>query len=204
MGQDMAAAKGGAGIIKVPPRERILKAADELFERHGIRGVGVEAIASAADTNKMTLYRHFASKDELVAAWLQRVVDDWNVYWDDLETTTDAASPESQLDLFLQGFGDAFERFASRGCPMLNSLAELKEQDHPARRVLDDYKASNRKRLIKFFKKIGVSEPTQAAEEFQLLVDGAKSCVQDLGTVKSRARFTHLAKTLLEARMAGG
>ena len=45
----------------IPPRERILAVAADLFYRHGIRAVGVEAIAEAAGTNKMTLYRHFAS-----------------------------------------------------------------------------------------------------------------------------------------------
>src|ERR1700682_178828 len=56
----------------VPPRDRILAAAGDLFYRHGIRAVGVEAIAEAARTNKMTLYRHFTSKDELVAEYLRR------------------------------------------------------------------------------------------------------------------------------------
>src|SRR6202047_5458376 len=57
---------------RIPPRARILAAAGELFYRHGIRAVGVDAIAEAAGTNKMTLYRHFASKDELVAEYLRQ------------------------------------------------------------------------------------------------------------------------------------
>ena len=48
------------------PRERIVASAQDLFHRHGIRGVGVDTIAEAAGTNKMTLYRHFGSKDELI------------------------------------------------------------------------------------------------------------------------------------------
>jgi len=56
----------------ISPRERILSAASDLFYRHGIRAVGVETIAEEAKTNKMTLYRHFTSKDELVAQYLQR------------------------------------------------------------------------------------------------------------------------------------
>src|SRR5471030_2184578 len=55
---------------RIPPRERILAVAGDLFYRHGIKTVGVEAIAEAAGTNKMTLYRHFSSKDELVAEYL--------------------------------------------------------------------------------------------------------------------------------------
>src|SRR6201992_4501498 len=57
---------------RIPPRSRILMAAGELFYRHGIRAVGVDAIAEAAGTNKMTLYRHFAAKDELVAEYLRQ------------------------------------------------------------------------------------------------------------------------------------
>ena len=60
----------------ISPRERILSVASELFYRHGIRAIGVEAIAEAAKTNKMTLYRHFASKDELVAEYLRRLAED--------------------------------------------------------------------------------------------------------------------------------
>ena len=58
----------------MPPRERILAVARELFYRRGIHAVGVDAIAEAASTNKMTLYRHFSSKDELVAACLRELV----------------------------------------------------------------------------------------------------------------------------------
>src|SRR3954464_5825569 len=69
---------------KIPPRARILAAASELFYRQGIRAVGVEAIAEAAETNKMTLYRHFVSKDELGAEYLRRLARDAAVFWDGL------------------------------------------------------------------------------------------------------------------------
>ena len=69
----------------IPPRERLLKAAEELFHRYGIRGVGVEAIAEAADTNKMTLYRHFPSKDELVAEWLRGIVAEKERMWSEID-----------------------------------------------------------------------------------------------------------------------
>src|SRR5437588_2313130 len=67
------------------PRERILAAAGDLFYHHGIRAVGVEAIAEAAGTNKMTLYRHFSSKDELVAECLRQSASAADACWDRLE-----------------------------------------------------------------------------------------------------------------------
>jgi len=66
---------------QAPPRARILAAAADLFYRHGIRAVGVDAIAEAAGTNKMTLYRHFSSKDALIAEYLRQKFDKANECW---------------------------------------------------------------------------------------------------------------------------
>src|SRR5690242_21813648 len=85
---------------KIPPRERILAAAAELFYRHGIRAVGVEAIAEAADTNKMTLYRHFASKDELVAECLRRFAARADGMWDAI-VAAHPNDPHAQLRAWL-------------------------------------------------------------------------------------------------------
>src|SRR6201998_4003995 len=70
---------------RIPPRERLLAVASELFYRHGIRAVGVESIAAAAGTNKMTLYRHFNSKDELVAEYLRQEAAKGEASWAALE-----------------------------------------------------------------------------------------------------------------------
>src|SRR2546423_1434165 len=68
------------------PRERIVATARDMFHRHGIRGIGVDAIAEAAGTNKMTLYRHFGSKDDLVVECLRRVASDADAFWAELES----------------------------------------------------------------------------------------------------------------------
>ncbi len=78
---------------KIPPRERIVSTASELFREHGIRGIGVDAIADAALTNKMTLYRHFGSKDELVCETLRRACEKAEAIWRDLEATRIRATP---------------------------------------------------------------------------------------------------------------
>jgi hypothetical protein len=79
-----------------PPRERILAIAVDLFYRHGIRAVGVDSIADRAGTNKMTLYRHFASKDELVAEYLRRLADKASSSWDSL-AAQHPGNPRGQL-----------------------------------------------------------------------------------------------------------
>src|SRR6266487_945591 len=87
-GGAMKTAAKAASVRKaegIPPRERIIAVAADLFYRHGIRAVGVEAVAEAAGTNKMTLYRHFTSKDELVAEYLRSLVAEAEKSWDRLE-----------------------------------------------------------------------------------------------------------------------
>src|ERR1044072_7350157 len=86
---------------QIPPRERILAASGDLFYRLGIRAVGVEAIAEAAGTNKMTLYRHFSSKDELVAEYLRRLAAEASKFWDAL-AAAHPGDPRAQLTGWLK------------------------------------------------------------------------------------------------------
>src|SRR5258708_39538866 len=100
---------------RIPPRDRLLAVAGDLFYRHGIRAVGVESIAETAGTNKMTLYRHFASKDELVADYLRRLAAQADAFWDDLQ----AAHPGNarpQLRAWLEPMGQPVTTSHERGC----------------------------------------------------------------------------------------
>src|ERR1044072_1992218 len=90
---------------RIPPRERILAAARDLFYRQGIRAVGVEAIAEAAVTNKMTLYRHFESKDALVAEYLRCLASEVDEIWRELERKH-PGNPRKQLFAWLGYVGD--------------------------------------------------------------------------------------------------
>src|ERR1700726_3042777 len=86
----------------IPPRERILATAVELFYRHGIRAVGVDSIAEAAGTNKMTLYRHFTSKDELVAEYLRQSAHVADECWERF-ALAHPGDPRAQLRAWLEG-----------------------------------------------------------------------------------------------------
>src|ERR1700740_1541555 len=102
------------------PRERILAAARELFYRRGIHVVGVDAIAAAAGTNKMTLYRHFASKDALIAACLSELTHEFEAAWESIAATP-AGDPKSQLLAWLRHVCDFKENEAERGCAFANA-----------------------------------------------------------------------------------
>src|SRR5882724_4946980 len=107
-----------------PPRERILAAARDLFYRRGIHVVGVDAIAEAAGTNKMTLYRHFASKDLLIAACLRDLTREFDVAWETI-AAAHAGDPKGQLLTWLRHVCDFKENEAERGCALANAAVEL-------------------------------------------------------------------------------
>ena len=132
----------------------ILAVAADLFYRHGIRAVGVDAIAEAAGTNKMTLYRHFASKDELVAEYLRRSAKDADACWDKLERAY-PGDPLAQLRAWLKEMAEHVANADERGCPLANAAVELPEKGHPARRVIEESKAASRSRLIRLCRRPG-------------------------------------------------
>src|SRR5271163_636672 len=124
---------------RIPPRSRILAAAGELFYRHGTRAVGVEAIAEAAGTNKMTLYRHFASKDELVAECLRQSANTADGCWDRF-AHAHPGDPLAQLGAWLTEMAGHLAAPDERGCALANAAIELPDKDHPARRVIEEFK----------------------------------------------------------------
>src|SRR5947207_8968789 len=129
------------------PRDRILTAASDLFYRHGIRAVGVEAIAEAAGTNKMTLYRHFDSKDALVAEYLRCLAAEAGRFWDDL-AAAHPGDPRAQLRGWLAAMEAHVVDADQRGCALANAAIEIPDKDHQARRVIEEFKASQRYRMI--------------------------------------------------------
>src|ERR1700704_3656751 len=111
---------------KIAPRDRILAAASDLFYHHGIRAVGVEAIAEAAGTNKMTLYRHFSSKDELVAEYLRCLATEAGGFWSKLEAAH-PGDPRAQLRGWLKAMEAHVIDADQRGCALANASIELPE-----------------------------------------------------------------------------
>src|SRR5437763_16243604 len=103
-----------------PPRERILGAARELFYRRGIHAVGVDAIAEAADTNKMRLYRHFASKHALVAEYLRERARLADAAWARL-TAAYPGHALAQLRAWLAKMAERLAPAGERGCARLNA-----------------------------------------------------------------------------------
>src|SRR5438477_3157773 len=178
---------------KIPPRDRILAAAGELFYRQGIRAVGVEAVAEAAGTNKMTLYRHFSSKDEWVAEWLRQFARETDTQWERL-TAAHPGNPRAQLKAWLHAVASHVTDRNERGCPLANAAVELPEKDHPARRVIEEFKAAQRNRLVALCRQAGIARPELLADELFLLLEGARVSAQSLGPKGLGARLVKMGE----------
>jgi AcrR family transcriptional regulator len=190
------------GAAQAPPRERILATAAELFYRHGIRAVGVDWIAEAAGTNKMTLYRHFPSKDELVAEYLRRTANAADACWERLDRKF-PGDPLAQLHGWLDGMAEHVGDCDERGCALANAAIELPEKDHPARRVVEAYKTAHRNRLAGLARAAGLKDPEMLADELNLLLEGARVTAQSVGPQGLSERLKRAGAALIDAHAAG-
>jgi AcrR family transcriptional regulator len=188
-----AADRQGGGA---PPRERILTAARALFYRRGIHVVGVDAIAEAAGTNKMTLYRHFTSKDVLIAACVTELIRELDAGWDAI-AAAHAGDPRGQLLAWLRHVCDFKESEAERGCGLANAAVELPDKDHPARRVIREAKSAHRERLVQLCRDARLTDPERLADEIQLLWEGARVAAQSVGSEGLSARLTGMLEALV-------
>jgi len=186
--------------LQTPPRNRILAAASDLFYRNGIRAVGVEAIAEAAGTNKMTLYRHFSSKDELVAEYLRCLAAGAGQFWSELEAAH-PGDPRAQLRGWLKSMEAHVVDADQRGCALANASIELPEKDHPARKVIEQFKAAQRDRLIGLCAAIGIAEPELLADELFLLLEGARVSAQSFGPNGPASRLVRMGEALIASHL---
>ena len=176
-------------------RKRIFETASELFYRRGIRAVGVETIAAEAYTTKMSLYRNFPSKDELVAEWLRDHDARFWQAWDAM-SQKHPSEPRRQLRAAFALLAKHVADPKARGCPMANAAVELTEKDHPARKVIETHKAKLRTRLAEMCAQMKAREPRLLADQLFLLMEGAQVTIQTLG-VRGPARNVARAAEML-------
>ena len=182
----------------VAPRERILEAARELFYLRGIRAVTVDEIAAAARTNKMTLYRHFTSKDLLVAEYLRSFVAYGRTRFEKA-VRTHPGDAYAQLRAYVAMIGDDFGQSYVRGCPMANAAVELPDKDHPARVVIEESKREHRAAIFKLCREARFVKPKRLTDEIYLLFEGASVDIQTSGKFGPGARFSQLALALMNS-----
>lgn len=179
----------------VSPRERILAAADELFYEQGIRAVGVDAVAAAADVSKRTLYRHYPSKDDLIAAYLT------GRFSRHLAPASDAPAREQVLGYFDRIAGMVADG-SFRGCPYVNAVSELADPKHPAAGIAIQFKEQRRQWYRSLLERLDVADPDALATQIQLLAEGAIATALVRGDPAAARAARSAAETLIDAATA--
>ncbi|WP_353191126.1 TetR/AcrR family transcriptional regulator [Pandoraea pnomenusa] len=184
-------------------QQHLLDAAVELFHTEGVRAVGVDAVVKRAGVNKMSLYRQFASKDELILAYLDHM-QTASLARIDASIAKHEGEPRAQL---LQIFVDLAERASQcgyRGCPFVNVAAEFPDPEHAARKSVVNYKAEVVQRFTTLVTAAGVQAPAPLVDALSLILEGAYAASQTFGPGSAPLRILPtVARQIIDAGLAG-
>ena len=181
----------------LPVRQRILETAQRLFYRDGFRAVGIDTIIAEAGVAKMSLYRHFPSKDDLIVAYLE---ESNRQYWEWLDDAVDHLDdPEAKLI----GMFEAIEKLATSpeclGCTFQGTAAEFPDRDHPGHQVALAHKRKVRDRFAQLAADAGLRDPEELADRLLLLMDGAWVAARMYGPDNPAHGLSATAGTLIDA-----
>lgn len=165
-----------SAMLNVPgslaPRERLLRAAAEIFCRHGINAVGVDRVVEAAGTAKTTLYKLFGSKDRLVEAVLASEGSAWRA-WFLGRIDAAASTPRGRLEQIFPILDEWFRGEQFYGCPFINAVGEHDKQDERIRNLAIAHKHIVLERLRGLAAAAGAADAMGLAAQIGLLIDGA-------------------------------
>ncbi|QFY44402.1 TetR/AcrR family transcriptional regulator [Candidatus Methylospira mobilis] len=183
-------------------KEQILETASRLFYCQGIKATGVEAIVKAAGTTKISFYKYFPSKDELVIAFLRKRDKDFT-YWFVEQVDCKAEQPIDKLLAIFDVLGEWMEIPEFRGCAFINAAAEFPLEGNPVHRVSAEFYDQFRRYISNLAGQCGIEAPESLALQLSLLVEGAIVSEQ----MKRHSGAAELAKqaagVLLQSRLSG-
>jgi AcrR family transcriptional regulator len=182
----------------LPARQRILETAQRLFYRDGFRAVGIDTIIAEAGVAKMSLYRHFPSKDDLIVAYLE---ESNRQYWEWLDAAVaHLGDPEEKL----VGMFEAIEKLANSpeclGCTFQGTAAEFPNREHPGHQVALAHKRKVKDRFATLAQEAGLREPEKLADQLLLLMDGAWVAARMFGPHNPAAVLAATARTLINSQ----
>jgi AcrR family transcriptional regulator len=183
-----------------PARQRLLEVASELFYQEGIRAIGVDTIVERSGVGKATLYRHFPTKDDLIAAFL---AEEDRLWWQWFEEVIAAHEglPKAQLLAFFEACTRRLTQPGFRGCAFLNALAEFSETDHPAHHCALGHERALRQRLSQLGRAAGARDPEQLADQLLLVINGALTSAPLFSTASPVLQLQTIAAHLIDLQL---
>jgi AcrR family transcriptional regulator len=177
-------------------RERILNTAYELFSRHGTRAVGVDRIIAESGAAKMTLYRNFASKDELILAFLERRAELWTRGWLQAEIERRGGTPARRLLAIFDVFGEWFVQEDFEGCSFINVMLEVVDGGDPVRQSTVRHLSQIRDFLRGLAAEAGIEDTDAFARQWHILMKGSIVAAGE-GDHEAASRARELGELLL-------
>jgi AcrR family transcriptional regulator len=154
-------------------RDRILDAAYDLFSQNGIRGVGIDAIVARSGVARMTLYRHFSSKQALALAYLEQREQRWTQEWLEQEVMRRSDDPAERLLAIFDVFDAWFRRADFEGCAFINVMLEGEGEDDPVQQACTGYLSNIRSFLKRLARDAGIRNPDDFARKWHILMKGS-------------------------------
>ena len=182
------------------PRDRILQAASTLFYSNGINATGVDAIARLAGSNKMTLYKHFPSKNDLVLAFLRKRDEDFRAWF--VEKINDKAEqPSDKLLAIFDVISEWLDIPEFRGCAFINAAAEFPVEGNPVHQVSAEFYDNFRAFISDLAAQCGIASSESLALQLTLLIEGAIVSEQMKRHSGSAEQAKQAAKVLIEKQL---
>lgn len=175
-------------------RERILDTASRLFYRHGFVSVGVDTIIAEAGVAKMSLYRHFRSKDDLIVAYLEQSNER---FWDWFDAATGEGTPHAQLVNLFEALGTFATSPACFGCMFQLAASDFPDPEHPANRIALAHKNRVLDRFRDLASQAESPEPEALAAQLLLLMDGAFVASRMFPRASPAAQVGQAAKAII-------
>jgi len=182
---------------KSSARERILDTASELFYRGGYQAVGIDTIVERSGVAKMTLYRHFRSKDELIAAYLDRSNAEFMAWLEGAIATVD--DPKAKLIAAFEAVGKLATSTRCLGCTFQGAASEFPEMGHPGHRVALEHKRAVLERFAGLAREARLRDTDGLAAQLLMLMDGAWVAARMFGPANHAVFVAGAARALIES-----
>ena len=182
------------------PKDKVFQTASRLFYQNGYRAIGVDTLAAESGIGKMTLYRHYPSKDDLIVAYLQASDE---TFWTNFKQISDnALTPQAKLLAFFEALQDYVITPECHGCPFLNVATEYPETDYAGHQIAIRHKQTVRARFTELARQANARQPEVLADALFLLMDGAYMAARMFSSSPRNpaANLTEIARQLIGAQ----
>ncbi|KAA0933733.1 TetR/AcrR family transcriptional regulator [Streptomyces apricus] len=189
--------EGGSGTVS-EARTRLLNTATRIFYTEGIHSVGIDRIVAEAQVTRATLYRHFASKEDLILAYLAQA--DQAIRGQVAAAQASSSSPNDQVRAVARSITDGIQSTGFRGCAFLNAAAEYSDPAHPIHQTVLAHRQWFLTTVTDMLAQTSEKTADAAGRHFVMLRDGAMSagCLFDPKLISDT--FLHGVEGILKAR----